>query len=106
MPYRPSEKLVSGPWYCPVLECGIRNYGVCKRRSEEVLEKIYPECTSCSYKSVLVSKVDIPKKVKIVMYYSEPPNNWWNVPKYRDILGEDVCKKVAIQNSGFVVRVC
>jgi hypothetical protein len=75
--------------YCPKLGHAVTALGVCERRSMEAMAPAWPTCTGCSYKEVL----EKPDGQKNLTTMSDPPPQWYNMDRYKELLGEDVCRR-------------
>ncbi len=76
--------------HCDRLDCIIANRAVCERRIELVLAPVFPVCVGCDIDAHLSD----PKKIgkRGLTTYSEPPTQWYNLPFYRLMIGEEVCR--------------
>jgi len=75
--------------YCPKVEHCVTALGVCERRSIPDMAKVWPKCTGCTFRDVLVK----PGKGEGAITMSDPPTHWFNMDRYKADLGEDICKK-------------
>jgi len=78
--------------YCPTHECCIARRDVCERRSKTELAPVWPACTGCSFEDVLT---DVPEGMSTIFVFSDPPPMFFNIPKYREALGDAVCEAAA-----------
>jgi len=75
--------------YCPKLGHCVAAMDVCERRSKPYMKPMWPKCEGCKPEDVLTERGEHQN----LSVYSEPPPMWFNIPRYIETLGEDVCAK-------------
>ena len=75
--------------YCPKVEHSVSALGVCERRSIPDMKKAWPKCTGCDFRATLRE----PGDGEGLTTMSDPPGHWFNMDRYKALLGEDICKK-------------
>jgi hypothetical protein len=75
--------------YCPKLAHAIATKAVCERRTMAVMAPVWTECQGCDPEATLTK----PDGQKNLTTYSDPPPQWFNMDRYIQALGEDVCKR-------------
>lgn len=78
------------PMYCDKLNHIVAKRAVCERRVLPVMQRVWPLCQGCNHTN---HRID-PKNVAVrgLTTYSEPPTLWYNLPFYRLMIGEDICR--------------